>query len=67
MPRALETNAGIANFLQTAQLFDLGLDYDRRLPDLLSSVTIEAVNAAAARTLEPEKASIVVAGPIPNS
>jgi zinc protease len=63
MPRALETNAGIANFLQTAQLFDLGLDYDRTLPDLLGSVTLDAVNDAARRTLDPEKASIVVAGP----
>ena len=33
MPRALETNAGIASFLQTAEFFGLGLDYDVRLPD----------------------------------
>ena len=32
MPRALETNAGIAGFLQTAEFFGLGLDYDLRLP-----------------------------------
>ena len=32
MPRALETNAGIASFLQTAEFFGLGLDYDVRLP-----------------------------------
>ena len=31
MPRALETNAAIAVFLQTAELFGLGLDYDLRL------------------------------------
>ena len=36
MPRALETNAGIANFLQAAEFFGLGLDYDLRLPVLLS-------------------------------
>src|SRR5438067_3648277 len=28
IPRALETNAAIANFLQIAEFFDLGLDYD---------------------------------------
>jgi hypothetical protein len=28
MPRALETNAGIANYLQTAEFFILGLDFD---------------------------------------
>ena len=29
---ALETNAGIANFLQTAEFFGLGLDYDVACP-----------------------------------
>ena len=37
MPRALETNAGIASFLQNAEFFGLGLDYDRRLPGLLGA------------------------------
>jgi zinc protease len=63
MPRALETNAGIANFLQTSEFFDLGLDYDIRLPFLLSAVTLDEVNAAARRLLDPDRASIVIAGP----
>jgi zinc protease len=63
MPRALETNVGIANFLQTAEFFDLGLDYDRRLPGLLRSVTLEDANAAARAAVDPARASIVVAGP----
>jgi predicted Zn-dependent peptidase len=62
MPRALETNAGIANFLQTADLFGLGLDYDRRLPGLLRSVGLDDVRQAA-RALDPARASVVVAGP----
>jgi zinc protease len=62
MPRALETNAGIAAFLQNAEFFDLGLDYDRRLPGLLTAVTLDEVNAAAT-SLDPERATIVVAGP----
>ena len=62
MPRALETNAGIANFLQIAEFFGLGLDYDRQLPQLLSAVTLEDVNAAA-QALDPERAAIVIAGP----
>ncbi len=41
MPRALETNAGIANYLQTAEFFDLGLDFDVRIPDLLRAVTLD--------------------------
>jgi zinc protease len=63
MPRALETNAGIANFLQTSEFFGLGLDYDVRLPSLLSAVTLDDVNAAARRLLDPDRASIVIAGP----
>ena len=63
IPRALETNAAIANFLQTAEFFGLGLDYDVRLPDLLRAVTLDEVNAAARRVLDPERAAIVVAGP----
>jgi zinc protease len=49
LPRALETNAGIAAFLQQVEFFGLGLDYD--------------ANAAAARTLDPARATVVIAGP----
>lgn len=63
MPRALETNIGIANFLQNAELFGLGLDYDARLRDYLSAVTLTDVNEAARRLLDPDRASIVIAGP----
>jgi len=62
IPRALETNPGIANFLQNAEFFGLGLDYDRRLPDLLRAVTVDDVRAAGA-VLDPARATIVVAGP----
>lgn len=67
MPRALEANAGIANFLQTMEFFGLGLDYDRRLPGLLSAVTLDQVNEAARQSLDPARATIVVAGPYANS
>jgi zinc protease len=63
MPRALETNAGIAAFLQTAEFFGLGLDYDVRLPDLLEAVTREGVRDAARRFLDPDRATIAIAGP----
>src|SRR5205807_3885292 len=59
MPRALETNAGIASFLQTAEFFGLGLDFDERLPDLIESVTLDEVNAAARRILDPDRATVV--------
>ena len=64
MPRALETNAGIANFLQTAEFFGLGLDYDVRLPDLLRAVTLDDVERGCApRVLDPDRATVVIAGP----
>ena len=67
MPRTLETNVGIATFLQTAELFGLGLDYDLRLPDLISAVSREHVHDAARATLHPSHATIVVAGPYSGS
>ncbi len=67
IPRALETNAAIANFLQTEEFFGLGLDYDARLPDLLTAVTMDDVNTAARRALDPERATLVIAGPYADS
>jgi zinc protease len=63
LPRKLETNLGIAGFLQTAEFFGLGLDYDLRIPDLLRAVTRDDVHDAARATLDPARASIAVAGP----
>jgi zinc protease len=63
MPRALETNMGIAGFLQTAEFFGLGLDYDLRLPAFLLAVTLDDVHTAARRLLDPDRATVVIAGP----
>ena len=63
MPRSLETNAGIANFLQTNEFFELGLDHDVRLQELLGRVTLDDANAAALRAVDPARATIVIAGP----
>jgi zinc protease len=63
MPRALETNAAIASFLQTAEFFELGLDYDIRMPGYLEAVSLGDANAAAKRLLDVNRATIVVAGP----
>jgi hypothetical protein len=63
IPRALETNAAIANFLQIEEFFGLGLDYDVRLPGLLGAVTLDDANAAARRLLDPDRATLVIAGP----
>ena len=67
MPRTLETNLGIAAFLQTEERFGLGLDYDQRVPDRLRAVTRDDVIAVARRTLVPSHATVVVAGPYEGS
>jgi zinc protease len=67
LPRRLETNVGIANFLQTVEFFDLGMDYDLRVPDLLARVTRDDVHAAARAILDPTRAAVVVAGPYSGS
>jgi len=63
MPRTLETNGGIGAFLQSAEHFGLGLDYDLRLPTLIGEVSLDEVNALATRYLVPAHAAVVVAGP----
>jgi zinc protease len=63
IPRQLETNAGIAGFLLSAEFHTLGSDYDRRLPHLIGSVTLDEANRLVVRLLDPARASIVVAGP----
>jgi zinc protease len=63
LPRTLETNTSIADFLQTAEFFGLGLDYDIRLPSLLQAVSRDDVQAAARRVLDASRAAVVVAGP----
>jgi zinc protease len=63
LPRTLETYTSVADFLQTAEFFGLGLDYDVRLPSLLRAVTRDQVHAAARRALDAHRAAVVVAGP----
>lgn len=63
MPRALETNHGIAGFLQTNETFGLGLDFDVRLPGELHAVTLADANAALLEAFDPSRATIAIAGP----
>lgn len=64
IPRMFETNPNIATFLQTAEHFGLGLDYDRRLPGYFDAVTLRDVRAAAAEALRQDRAAVTIAGPV---
>jgi zinc protease len=63
IPRMLETNESIAGFLQAAEEFGLGLDFDQRLPRLLAGVTLDEIRAAAREILDPARAAVTIAGP----
>ncbi len=60
----LETNDGVAGLIQDIELFDLGLDYADRYADIVNAVTLEQVNAAAAKHIPRFEQTVrVVAGP----
>jgi zinc protease len=67
IPRILETNDGIAEFLQNVEQFALGLDHDRRFRDLLAAVTIDDVGEAARQILQIDRAAVGIAGPEPHA
>ncbi|MEE8112204.1 MAG: pitrilysin family protein [Acidobacteriota bacterium] len=60
----LETNEGIAGFLAQAELHQLGIDFHRRYPEILESVTTRQVNDAARTHLHPDRAALILAGPM---
>lgn len=63
LPRQLETNAGIAGFLLTSEIFGLGMNYDEKLPGFIDAVTLDAANSSIQRLLDPSRATVAVAGP----
>jgi zinc protease len=63
LPRQLETNAGIAGFLLSAEIYGLGIDHDVRLPRRIAEVTHDDVARVARRLLDPGRSVVVVAGP----
>jgi len=62
-PVALETNAGVARALLSAEFYGLGMNYLRDYAKIYRSVTLQQVNAAARKYLHPEAATLVIAGP----
>jgi zinc protease len=64
-PIRLETSAGVAQQLLTAEDFNLGLDYIQKRASLYNDVTVDQVNAAAHKYLHPDKAVLVISGAAP--
>jgi zinc protease len=63
LPRQLETNEGAAAVMGEIELYDLGLDYLERYPDIVRSLTREQVTEVARRWITPEHLVTAIAGP----
>ena len=64
LPVSLETNSGLASLITDMELYDLGLDYLQRFPDLIRAVTPARIQAAAQKYLSTTQMGISVAGPV---
>jgi zinc protease len=65
-PVRLETNAGVAGQLLSAELYGLGLDYIERYTSIVRGVTREQAAAAARAYLRPQTGyALVTAGSVP--
>lgn len=65
LPLRLETNEGIAGVLVDMELFELGLDYLERYPEIIASLTAAEVQAVARKYLDPDRMVLSTAGPEP--
>ncbi len=63
LPLSLQSNGGVAAALINLERYDLGLDYYQRYPDLVTGITVEAVQGAAQAYLDPHRLALAVAGP----
>ena len=66
-PLRLETNSGMADVLWVMEFYRLGSDYLDRYADYYRAVTLAQANDAALKYLQPDRATLVVAGPDPEA
>ena len=62
LPLSLESNSGVAGALINIERYALGLDYYRRYPDLVKSVTRGDVLEVARKYIDSERLAVAVAG-----
>ncbi len=63
LPLSLESNGGVAGAMINIERYSLGLDYYRRYPDLVKSVTRAEVIDAARKYIDAGRLAIATAGP----
>jgi zinc protease len=62
----LGSNAGLANAIDAALYYELGIEYLDAYPELIGAVTREEANAAFARRVHVERFTVVSAGSFPS-
>jgi zinc protease len=65
LPLSMETNQGIAGYLLSTESYDLGTDYVQRYPDIVSTVTADAVRDVMRRYWPNGRAVVSAAGTFP--
>jgi zinc protease len=65
LPVSLETVDGLAGVILDMELYELGLDYLQRFPEMMRAITPEQVQAAARKYLSADEIAVAVAGPEP--
>ncbi|MEW6734599.1 MAG: pitrilysin family protein [Acidobacteriota bacterium] len=63
----LATNAGLATRLMEIELYNLGLDFLDRYPQIIESINKAEVDEAIRRHFHPEQVTVVVAGEVSTS
>jgi zinc protease len=64
-PLRLETNAGMAEILWGMEFYNLGADYIDRYAGYYRAVTVAQVHEAARTHLQPDRATLVLTGAVP--
>ena len=61
-PLRMDTYAKIAGILTAIEIYNLGLDYPQKYPELINAVTREDILRVAKKYLDPDHMVIVVLG-----
>ena len=64
LPMSLETNSGLVDIITDMELYGLGLDYLDRYSEMINSITVERIQAAARNYLSVDDLVITVSGPV---
>lgn len=64
LPMSLETNSGLVDVITDMEFYGLGLDYLERYTEMINSITVERVQAAAQKYLSADDLVISVSGPV---